>query len=119
MNASSIPALLGTLLLGVLLGLLAYREILNWVRRTTRYEIRQGSCTICSATGFVSPCSRCKKAVAMCHSYFLRLTGDPDPTRITGRPTSWVLCTECSSGEEKRFLEAKGKVVFHSGAEVR
>ncbi len=105
MDSALFPA--GVLLLGIFVGILFYRELLNWSHRGG--ELRFLPCAICSTQGLVHACVRCRKDVAMCHAYYLRLRGDPDPRAITGMPKCWHICTECATPEEKAFLEGKGK----------
>jgi hypothetical protein len=98
---------LGFLLLGLVMGVLFYRELLKWIQRN---RLHTGACYICSTGGFVHPCSRCRKQIAMCHDYYLRLTGNPDLYALADRPKTWHLCTECATPEEKEFFEKRGKV---------
>ena len=102
MNSDQVTWMVGgTLLVGIILGFWSYRALVNW---GSQFRPNQEPCSVCQTVGFQFICERCKKGVAMCHSYHILLPDKPDPARI--RPRAFKeLCTACATEEEKKVLD--------------
>ncbi len=95
----------GALLLGIILGVTMYRGLLRW---SAQFMANREPCSVCKTVGYQFTCERCKKGIAMCHSYHILLPDSPDPVKMRPRPAR-DLCTECVTEEERKVLGSKGR----------
>ncbi len=93
----------GALLLGIVLGVTMYRGLLRW---GAQFMPNREPCSVCTTVGFQFICERCKKGVAMCHSYRVLLPDSPEPAKMRPRPTR-DLCTECVTDDERRLFDKR------------
>ena len=91
----------GSLLVGVTLGFWVYGALVRW---GSQFRPNQEPCSVCQTVGFQFICERCKKGVAMCHSYHVLLPDSPDPAKIRPRPARDI-CTVCVTEEERRLFD--------------
>ncbi len=101
MNSHLIPAMLGSLFLGVILGGWGVIRLQRWMGQ---FREGRGKCTLCANQGYIFTCERCRRRVAMCHAYHILKPSDPDPAKMRPRP-AWDVCTACATEEERAFLE--------------
>jgi hypothetical protein len=94
----------GFLLLGFILGILAYPRFLAWARRHLN-EFHGGKCSHCGLEAYVTPCKRCGKDVAFCHYYAVLGTDVPNRESLRKRRSSSI-CVGCLSPAEKDQLES-------------
>lgn len=93
--------ILGIFLLGILAGILIFRELIRWA---SQFRAGNGPCDLCQTIAYLVVCRRCGRSVAMCCYIQVHGTDDPGPHHFRKRRGISV-CVRCLLPDEKELLE--------------
>jgi len=101
MSAFSVLEIVGFFLMGMLFGMLGFRELIRFVQER---HFTPAPCGLCAATVYLVSCDRCQTKIGMCHCYVVMGTDDSSVVKLHRRRKSH-LCVRCLTPAEKEFLE--------------